>query len=107
MVDDKQDVAIITPTESPEEPEAEPAADDCEHLICLKATSSDGLRRRGHEGTVDATTSRLGDRGRRLRHMAYRKLSYFGQERAWSYISGGRASLVGTLELAIYGFVID
>ena len=26
--DEKQDVAIITPAESPEEPETEPAADD-------------------------------------------------------------------------------
>jgi hypothetical protein len=29
MIDEKPDVAIITPAESPEEPEAEPAADDC------------------------------------------------------------------------------
>ena len=29
-MDEKQDVAIITPAESPEEPEAEPVADDCE-----------------------------------------------------------------------------
>lgn len=28
-LDEKQDVAIITPTESPQEPEAEPTADDC------------------------------------------------------------------------------
>ena len=30
-LDDKQDVAIITPAESPEEPEAEPLASDCKH----------------------------------------------------------------------------
>ena len=29
QLDDKQDVAIITPTESPEEPDPEPMADDC------------------------------------------------------------------------------
>ena len=45
MVDEKPDVAIITPTESPEEPEVEPAADDCEHFICLRFIQSDGLRR--------------------------------------------------------------
>lgn len=28
-VDEKQEVAIITPAESPQEPEAEPSADDC------------------------------------------------------------------------------
>ena len=28
-MDEKQDVAIITPADSPEEPEVEPAADDC------------------------------------------------------------------------------
>lgn len=30
MVDEKPDVAIITPAESPEEPEPEPTADKCE-----------------------------------------------------------------------------
>ena len=29
QLDEKQDVAIITPTESPEEPDPEPMADDC------------------------------------------------------------------------------
>ena len=29
MEEDKQDVAIITPAESSEEPESEPSADDC------------------------------------------------------------------------------
>ena len=32
-VDEKQDVAIITPAESPEEPETEPAADDCVYYV--------------------------------------------------------------------------
>ena len=30
-LDDKQDVAIITPAESPEELESEPLASDCKH----------------------------------------------------------------------------
>ena len=30
VVDEKQEVAIITPTESPDEPDARPRADDCE-----------------------------------------------------------------------------
>ena len=33
MIDDKPDVAIITPAESPEEAEVDLAADDCEHLV--------------------------------------------------------------------------
>ena len=32
MVEDKPDVAIITPADSSEEPELEPMADDCETL---------------------------------------------------------------------------
>ena len=32
-LDEKQDVAIITPAESPEEPEQEPTADDCKVLL--------------------------------------------------------------------------
>ena len=31
-LDDKQDVAIITPAESPEEPESEPLANDCKYI---------------------------------------------------------------------------
>ena len=31
-LDDKQDVAIITPADSPDEAEPEPTADDCEAL---------------------------------------------------------------------------
>ena len=34
MVDEKQEVAIITPADSSEEPEPEPMADDCKKLRC-------------------------------------------------------------------------
>ena len=35
QLDEKQDVAIITPTESPEEPDPEPMADDCRLVLIV------------------------------------------------------------------------
>ena len=42
MIDEKQDVAIITPAESPEEPVVEPAADDCESCCRISLLTSIG-----------------------------------------------------------------
>ena len=51
QLDEKPDVAIITPTES-EETDAEPVADDCRLTLITSICLSLPFYRRGNEGTV-------------------------------------------------------
>lgn len=54
-IDEKQDVAIITPVDSPEEPDPEPLADDCE----LQQTCGQNITAESNNGIDEAMKTRF------------------------------------------------
>ena len=63
MGDEKQDVAIITPAESSEEPEAEPSADDCKRLSIIGIDKYLTLISRSYEESDNAGHTGSRNRG--------------------------------------------
>ena len=101
-LDEKQDVAIITPVDSPEEPEPEPMADDCEILQMEEGFLTSILcgYRRSYEITHSTSTTGSGNRERRGQYMANRKLPESCKKRTRPYISVWRSSMVRVQNLA-------
>lgn len=97
---DRTDVIVVSRSGSEDEPESEPAANDCTHpchllvLVYILYLTCRSLARSGHDGPSPSQGPRTRDRGGSLQHMAYKGLAEVEEEGAWAYLRMRRSSMV-------------